>query len=196
MHLQERIIIMNKDFRKFLYHQTPLKILSFFSFCPGKIFSAKEISQQTGSSKGATNQSLRLLLAMDVILRERKGNLFLYKLNMENVILRQFKIFEILVDIQKLIKHIQPFCYQIILFGSCATGTNAMESDIDLFIKTDDKESVQKHISRFNRNVPTINAVIYDPLELLETQKTDKVFFNQVKKGIVLWEGGLAHEKF
>ncbi|MFH1902265.1 MAG: hypothetical protein ABIK26_08445 [Candidatus Omnitrophota bacterium] len=44
---------MNSDSRKELYHQTPLKILSFFSRCPGEIFSAKEISEQTSFSKGA-----------------------------------------------------------------------------------------------------------------------------------------------
>lgn len=194
--MNEEDIKMNVDFRNYLYHRTPLKLLSFFSCYPGEILSAKEISIQTKSSKGATNQALRLLLEMDILSRERKGNLFLYKLNFDNIVLRQFKIFENLMSIQKLIKSIQPLCSQIVLFGSCATGTNSIKSDIDLFIETDDKKTVQRIITKYTRSIPNINAAIYDSLEIIETQKEDKPFFEQVKKGLVLWEGRPAYEKF
>ncbi|MFH1900972.1 MAG: nucleotidyltransferase domain-containing protein [Candidatus Omnitrophota bacterium] len=99
------------------------------------------------------------------------------------------------MEIQKLVKSIQPYCYQIILFGSCATGANCAESDIDLFIKTDEKKLVQKVIARFNRSIPHLKTVMYDPLEILEAQKADKAFFNQVKKGITLWEDRPNHER-
>lgn len=186
---------MNSDPRKELYHYTPLKILSFFSLRPGEIFSAKEISEQTNYSKGATNQSLRLLSSMEIIFREKKGSLFLYRLNINNIVLIQFKMFETLMGIQKLTRSIQSYCYQIILFGSCAAGANCIESDIDLFIKTDEKKLVQKVITRFNRNIPHLKVAIYDPLEILEAQKVDKAFFTQVKKGITLWEGRPNHER-
>ena len=179
----------NKINKNSLYHFTPLKILSFLSLQASETFSAKEISMLTSSSKGATNQALRLLAKMEIITRERKGNLFLYKTNFDNIILKQFKTFEILMAMRSLVKNIKPYCYKIVLFGSCATGSNNTNSDIDLFINTSDQNSVQKFITKFNRSIPYVNPAIYDPLEILAAEKKDKSFFEQIKKGITLWEG-------
>ena len=87
----------DKDMRRLLYHQTPLRILSFFSVQQGRTLSAQEISSQTQSSKGAANQALRMLSELDMLSRERKGNVFLYKLNPNSPALRQFKIFIFLI---------------------------------------------------------------------------------------------------
>jgi predicted nucleotidyltransferase len=187
---------MNALFAQKLYHKTPLRILSFLSLHPTEIFSAKEIADNIKASKGATNQALRLFLTMAIVSREKKGNTFLYRLNFDNIILKQFKIFEVLLGIQNLIKDIMPYCYQIILFGSCANGSNTEKSDIDLFVKTDQKRKVQKFINKYKTTNLKIQAVILDPLEIAASKKEDKPFYEQVKKGIVLWEGKPAHEEF
>lgn len=185
----------NLKIKKFLYHKTPLKICSFLSIHPGQIFSAREISRQTKSSKGATNQTLRLLLELGVLSREQKGNLFLYRLNLNSFVLKYFKIFENLLNLKGLIKEIQPYCSQIILFGSCADGSNSQESDVDLFIKSEYKNRVRKLINKYETSDFKIRPVIQDPLEIISSQKTDKVFFEQVKKGITLWEGEPTYEE-
>ena len=187
---------MNSQIEHHFYHQTPLRILSFLSLYPSKIFSAKEIAEQTKSSKGATNQVLRSFLKLNFLAREKKGNIFLYRVNFDNVALKQFKKFEVLLGIQKLIQDIQPYCYQIILFGSCANGSNVKESDLDLFIKTEHKSKVQRLINKYKKSEFRIQAVIQDPLEIAAAGKADKVFFEQVRKGIVLWEGRPVYEKF
>lgn len=181
--------------KKLLYHKTPLKIFSFLSTHPGQIFSAREISKQTKSSKGATNQTLRLLLGLGVLSREQKGNLFLYRLNLDSFVLKQFKIFENLLNLKELIKEIQPYCSQIILFGSCADGSNSQESDVDLFIKSEYKNRVRKLINKYETGDFKIRPVIQDSLEIISSQKADKAFFEQVKKGIALWEGKPTYEK-
>lgn len=184
----------NLKIKKYLYNQIPLKMLSFISNRPGRVFSANEVSKTVKCSKGATNQTLRFLLKLDIIAREKKGNLFLYKLNADNLILRQFKIFENLLFLQKLVKEIQEYCYEIILFGSCADGSNAEESDIDLFIKTEYKQEVRKIISKHETIDVKYQAVIQDPLESISLKKEDSVFHGQVKKGIVLWKGRPTYE--
>ena len=194
--MNKEVKIMNiKKLRNSLYHKTPLKILSFLSMHPGVVFSAQEISAQTRSSKGATNQTLRLFLASDILSREQKGNLFLYRLNLDSFVLKQFKIFENVLDLQKLIQELRPYCSQIILFGSCADGSNAKESDVDLFIKSEYKSEVSKLINNHEDLDFKISPVIQDTLESIATKKTDRVFFEQVKKGITLWEGKPTHEE-
>lgn len=184
--------IKNKNL---LYHKTPLKILSFLSIHPGQTFSAREISKQTKSSKGATHKTLRLLLKLNTLSRDQKGNLFLYKVNFDSFVLKQFKIFENLLNIATLIEEARPYCSQIILFGSCANGSNAEKSDVDLFIKSDYKSRVRKLINKYDSADFKIQPVIQDTMEIVSSQKTDRVFFEQVKKGIILWEGKPTYEE-
>lgn len=189
-------LLNNHDIKNYIYNPTPLKILSFLSLHPGKIFTAKEISESAHASKGATNQTLRLFLNLDILSREQKGNVFLYKLNHNNIILKQFKMFDNLLTLHFLIKEIQPYCYKIILFGSYANGTNTDESDIDLFVKSENRDEVRHLINKFETVDLKIQAIIQDPLEVASTEKEDKEFFEQVKKGIVLWEGRPTYEEF
>lgn len=184
----------SRDIKKYLYNQTPLGIFSFLSISPAKIFSAQEISRYTKASKGATSQALRLFLELGILTREKKGNLFLYRLNAQSNIVRQFKIFENLLPLHNLIKEIQPYCYKVTLFGSRADGSNSTESDMDLFIKSEDKDKVRKIINNYEGRPFHIQAVIQDPLEVASAKDEDKAFFQQVKKGIVLWEGKPSYE--
>lgn len=181
--------------KKLLYNQTPLKILSFLSLHPGKVFSAREIAQITRSSKGATHKALLLFHNLKILSRERKGNAFLYSLEADNLLLKQFKIFENIFNLKQIIEKIKPCCYQIILFGSCAKGTNTKESDVDLFIKSEcDKKNILKLIEKYSLKDIRINPAIFDSLEIIQAQKEDKVFLEQIKKGITLWEGKPEHE--
>jgi len=182
-------IMNDQKIKKYLYHQAPLKILSFFSNHPGIVFCANEVSKMTKCSKGATNQILRLLLKLDILSRERKGNLFLYKLNTDNFILKQFKIFENLLGLQKLVKEIQKYCYEVILFRSRADGSNDEKSDIDLFIRTEYKKELRRIIGKYETIDVRYQVIIQDPLEFASSKKEDSVFHRQVKKGITLWRG-------
>jgi len=159
------------------------------------VLSAKEISKKTRSSKGSTNQTLRLFLKLDVLSREKKGNLFLYRLNADNFVLKQFKIFESVLYLQRLVREIQPYSYEIILFGSRADGSNGEKSDIDLYIRTEYKKEVKKIISKYADVDVKLQAIIEDPLESVETKKENKVFHKQVAKGISLWEGKPTYEE-
>ena len=181
--------------KKDLYHQTPLKVLSFLSNHPGMVFSAAEISKSTNSSKGATNQILRLLLELDILSREEKGNLFLYRLNADNLVLRQFKIFENLLGLQNLAKELQKYCYEIVLFGSRADGSNTGKSDIDLFIRTEHKKEVRRIITKYETAEAKYQVIIQDPLESASARKEDHVFHRQVQKGITLWKGKPTSEE-
>ena len=185
----------NLKIKEYLYHRTPLRILSFISNHPGEVFSASEVSRVSKSSRGATNQILRLLLGLDILYRERKGNLFLYRLNADNLVLRQFKIFENLLDLQGLMRKIREYCYEIVLFGSCADGSNSKGSDIDLFILTEYKKEVRRIVAEYKTGDVKYQAIIQDPLESVSSRKEDSVFHAQIKKGITIWKGRPSYEE-
>lgn len=180
---------------KNLYHYTSLKLLSLISRRQGEVFSANEISRVAKSSRGATNQILRLLLRLEMVSRERKGNLYLYKINADSFALRQFKIFENLLDIQRVVNEIQKYCYEIVLFGSCADGSNREGRDVDLFIITEYKKEVRRIIAGYKTHGVKYQSIIQDPLESVSSKKEDKVFHEQIKKGITVWKGTPSYEE-
>ncbi len=186
--------LMNaKHIKEQLYHGVPLQVLSYVSVQHGSVFSADEIKRAVKISKGATNKALRLLGELDIIAREKKGNLYLYRINSDNFILRQFKIFENTIFLNEMVSSIKKYCREIVLFGSCATGTNALESDMDLFIRTENKDVVLKTIRRFETEMP-LKPIVMDSLEFAELKENDSVFYGQIMKGITLWKGSPEYE--
>lgn len=184
-----------KKYKLYLFHKTPLKIFSFLSRHPGNMFCEAEIRKLTKSSVGSTNQTLRHLLDLNIISREIKGNVFLYQLNDGNYILRYYKIFETLLYIHDFVEEVKPYASAIILYGSCAQGSNTTKSDIDLFIKTEYKSKVRKIVTKYREIDETFKAVILDPLEIAESKKEDEVFYKEVREGITLWEGKPTYEE-
>ena len=76
---------------------------------------------------------------------------------------------------------------KIVLFGSCATGEDIIDSDIDLFILTRDVSKIKNIFNniRFDRK---IQPVIVNSDDLIRLKEQDKAFFNEMKKGVILWD--------
>ena len=76
---------------------------------------------------------------------------------------------------------------KIILFGSCSTGEDNYESDIDLLVLTNEKEKVNKKIinTKLNRK---IQAVVVNTVDLMKIKEKDKGFYQEINKGITLWD--------
>lgn len=184
-----------KDYRRELYHQAPLRIFSFIAGHPEKVFCEREIRDATKTSTGSVNQILKLLLDLDIVEREKKGNLFLYSINSGNLLLKYFKIFENILFIHSLVEKLKPYAYEIVLYGSCARGENTEKSDIDIFIKTEHASKARSIIDKYRTAGYNIKAVMIDPLEISSSRKADEVFYGEVKKGIVLWRGKPAYEE-
>ena len=102
---------------------------------------------------------------------------------------RSFRQFENQLVLQPLIQAIKEFCRQIILFGSCATGDDGINSDIDLFVLTDDPAVVRDMIGAFPFD-RELRPIIVDPLELTMMESNDKEFLAEIRKGVVMWEAG------
>ena len=68
-----------------------------------------------------------------------------------------------------------------------------MLSDVDLFVVTEYKEEVQKVINKHAHEDIKYQVTVNDPLEITSLEAHDKPFFEQVKKGITLWEGRASY---
>lgn len=175
-----------------LVKTTHQKVLALFLADPSRRLYGSEISKKIGISIGQTSKILSDLLRAGVVEKERKGKTELYSLRELTPELRLYKTLNTVLNIASLVNRFKPSSKLVILFGSCAQGTNAEESDLDLFVVSSARNEVLDAVARFSpRNrygYAEIKPVIKSPAEWARMESDDPVFFGEVQKGIVLFE--------
>jgi predicted nucleotidyltransferase len=112
-----------------------------------------------------------------------------YRLAMGNPVVRQFKVLSNVYHLKTLLDRIKEDSRRIILFGSCADGTDTSESDIDLFVLTSNKSTVRREVSKFNRSGDRrVVPIVVDANKFVKLRKEDESLYERIQKGILLWE--------
>jgi len=169
--------------------QKSLQVLEFFFANSTEEFHEREIIRKVKISKGSANRILRRLAELAILARTQKGRMVFYKLSTGDPVVRQLKILSNLWVLRKFVGENKGRTKKIILFGSCAEGTDVRESDIDVFILTDEKKMVKESVSRFNRKSEMkISPIILDVNEFTKMKREDRPLFERIDRGIVLWE--------
>ena len=94
--------------------------------------------------------------------------------------------------IEPLSERLKKISNRIVLYGSCAMGTDTSESDLDLFVVSNRKKEASNLIGdfRFPKGYENIHiqSVVKTPVELLEEAGSERAFIEEVERGIVLWD--------
>jgi len=168
---------------------TTLKVLEFFFSNSMKEFHERDIVRKARISKGSANKILRHLADSALLQREKKGRMVFYRLNTGNPVVRHLKILNNLWTLRKFVEETKERAKRVILFGSCAEGTDVMESDIDIFILTKEKKAVKESVSRFNqKSERKISPIILDVDEFMKMKREDRPLYERIDRGVVLWE--------
>jgi predicted nucleotidyltransferase len=168
---------------------TTLKVLEFFFANSMREFHEREILRQAKVSKGSANKILRWLADLDFLSRERRGRMVFYKLNIKNPAVKQLKILSNVWRLREFINENREKSKKIVLFGSCAEGTDVGESDIDLLIIAEEKKLLNQAVSKFNlRSERKISPIILDMEEFVKMKRSDQPLYERIDRGIVLWE--------
>jgi len=166
-----------------------LEILYYLLSNPMEQFHGRQIARQTSVSVGAVNQFLRKFYKIDLVEMSRRGKTNLYRANLKNPIARQFKVLFNVLTLNELIDKIKDDSDRIVLFGSCAEGTDVKDSDIDLFVLTSDIKTIQREVRLYERKIDRkIAPIIINPNELAKMKTKDKPLHERISKGITLWE--------
>jgi len=155
-------------------------------------FYEREVARKLGVSSGSANRALNELFSSRVITRRREGKMYFYSIDFSNTAVIEFKKMINLMLVEPLVEELKKMSNRIVLYGSCALGTDTSESDLDLFVVSNSKEDVSNVISNFKfprgyENIH-IQSVIRTPVELLEGEESERTFVEEVDHGIVLWE--------
>ncbi len=163
------------------------KIINLLADYSNRQFFTKEIADQLKISLGGAHNSLKELTENKIIIMESKGNMKFFQINIQNSLVKQLRVAFVTENLSAIIKKIEKYSKEIILFGSNARGEQTRESDIDLFILSNTPSEVQEAIKKYNKKL-LINPVIKTPNEWGEMEIQEPEFYNEVKKGIILYE--------
>jgi len=163
------------------------KILDFLVEHPGHQLLAKEIQKAIRISKGGANLSLRALVKKKLVRCQKKGKVFLYSVDPVEPFIKQFKVLKNIEFLSPLVNKIRGLSERIILFGSSARGEDTSKSDIDLFILTNSSTETGGILKKYKLS-RKIQLVMRTPVAFAEMEKKEPVFFEEVSRGITLWE--------
>lgn len=172
---------------KILFSTNSQKILEFLIQDPGKEYLSREIQIVTKLSKAGTNFSLNDLVNTSFVKREKKGKIYLYKINFNHPVIKQLKVLRLIMSLDTLLKKLRGMSKKIILYGSSSRGENTRDSDIDLFVVTNAADEIEKILKNNSKN-KAIQLIMRTPLKYIEMEKTNPTFYAEIERGIVLWE--------
>jgi len=174
--------------KKYLTVTSHQKILSFLLNHPSRSYMEKEIVKATKVSKSAVNEALKELAKDKLVLQEKKGRMSFYSVDLNDPVIRRLKCTENVSLLKPLVEQLKKISQKIILFGSFAEGTNIEESDIDLFVLSNQPDIVQRIIQKSSL-AEKIQPVIKKPAEFIGFDKKKPLFYQEIERGIILWEG-------
>ena len=164
-----------------------LQILTFLARNPGKQFYIREIAKNMDKSVGGTHKTLKSLKERNFVKENKSGKNLYYRINQMNPSIKNFKIFVTINELIPLVNKLKEASEKIILFGSCSTGDDTSESDIDLLILTNEKDKINKYTNKSDSE-RAIQAVVVNATDLIKIKEKDKAFYQEIKKGITLWD--------
>lgn len=164
-----------------------LKILSFLVENPVKELLGNEIQKATSLSRAGVYIALRELIKQKLVYKTKRGKFLIYSLVYDEPIIKQFKVMRNTQFLKPLIDKLKPLSKKIILYGSASRGEDDPKSDVDLFILAKDPNAVKNMLSSL-KSRRKMQAVIKSPTELADSQDREKVYYDEVNRGIILWE--------
>ncbi len=149
----------------------------------------REVAKKAAVSVGKTNQVLRAFEKKEIVLKARTGKVDLYRYNLASPVARYLKVLFNLAEVSELLRKLRNTSTRVILFGSCAEGSDGEDSDIDMLVVTRNRQAAERTIQRDGRSIDRrISSVIVSPLEFSGMKEKDRAFYEQASKGIVMWQ--------
>jgi len=168
------------------------KILQFLARYSDKEYYERDIARQIEVASGSANRALNELFAIGAVKRRQEGKMLFYSIKSVSHTIIEFKKLINIMLVEPLVEELHTVTNRIVLYGSCAQGTDNSKSDMDLFIVTGNREQVNRIIEnfRFPKGFEEIHiqTIIKKPVELLKAGESEQVFLSEVEKGITLWE--------
>lgn len=171
------------------YTAATLAVLEALARDPETSLHTRKVAEKARVSVGAASMILRALKGSHLVEVEERGSMKFYRINLLNPLSREFKILFNVRDLTGLVESLTESAIRVVLFGSCAEGTDTKDSDVDLFILTEDAQTVKVTLGRFRKEFTrNLSAIVVGAGDLARLRRRDKPLYDNISKGKVLWE--------
>ena len=170
--------------------ESELKILDYLTASSEGLGFISQIARDIGLSKGEVSKAVKVLKDCGLVYSEQSGRNMVCRVDRRLPVFSKLRTTFNLIEVISKTVVLRKFADKIVLFGSCAQGTDTADSDIDLLVITRDKAKTDK-AARAIKFMRPVQWVIKTPQEYVVLNSKEKVFAGEISKGIVLWE---AHE--
>ena len=184
------IIVHNNEhmFKIMNIFTTPaLEALIFLSRNYRNSYYVRELAKILSISTGSASSQLRALEESGLVTSEQKGRTLLFRATISHPLVREVKIFASLLELSPMIAARGEGTVRMILFGSCASGEDTAESDIDLYIESTDRPAAKTLISCYESGISRkISPIIVSPEEAVQLRARDRPLFERIQSGRIL----------
>lgn len=163
------------------------KIIELLSSYPEREFYGQEIAQKAKCSKASVSLIMKKLTQKKLVSKIICGHMNFYQIELKNPEIKKFKINTILEKINPLLPELKEFSKKITLFGSGSRGDQTWNSDVDLFILSNEKEELKSVLSKLKSDLP-LKAIIKTQSEWSEMEISEPELYQEIKNGITLYE--------
>ncbi len=167
--------------------ESELKILDYLTASSEGRGFISQIARDTGLSKGEVSKAVKVLKDCGLVHSEQSGRNMVCFIDRRLPVFTRLRAAFNLLEIVPKAAVLQKCVDKIVLFGSCAEGTDTADSDIDLLVITRDKIKTDKVAQKIKLSRP-VQWVIKTPQEYVVLNSKEKVFAGEISQGIVLWE--------
>jgi len=172
---------------KIIVNTNAQKILWFLIQHPGKEYLEKEIQKNTKISKAGVNFALKDLCKVKLTQKQKRGKIAFYRVDYTHPVIKQLKTLRNVLEINPILEKLKLKSEKVILYGSCARGEDAGQSDLDLFVVTNNEDEVLS-ISKEWRSKRKLQLVVRSPLKYAGMESDEPTFYHEIRQGIILWE--------
>ncbi len=163
-----------------------IRILKEVIFWEGEI-GVNEISKRVKLSKGLVSKFLKVLGKKGIL--KKKGKKFICDSQLPLV--KAIKILFTLSAINQNIFKKYKFIKSVGLYGSCAKGENTLNSDVDIWIKTENisQEDEINLLSELRKKIKNVKVLFLTDEKLNKLKKEDSSFYYSLYFGSIIIYG-------
>jgi predicted nucleotidyltransferase len=180
--------------KKLFSSNTRVKILSLFLFNDDLNYYVREISKLINVHPSQVLKELSNLEDLNIIVKHKKGNLSIYKVNKSNIFLSDLKnIFLKTEFVGKNIKDkLEDKVKYCLIFGSFAKGIENSKSDVDILVISDvlKENELLNIIQDLENNLKRdINYILWNNKDFIKKSKNNHLLKTINKDKIVMLIG-------
>jgi len=168
-----------------LFFTNAQKILAFMAGPLKPEYTEREILSGLKVSRPGVNLGLKELMDVGLVSRVKKGGTYFYTVKKQEPVIKQLKTVLNVLRLRDVVAKMRVMSEKVILFGSASRGENTGDSDIDLFVVSQNTQVVEKIIKNTKLN---IQLIVKTPVKYGEQEKKEPHFSREVERGIVLWQ--------